>query len=52
MTGFRPEELIGRHFGALVHESSRAVADFDWASGMDRGSQELRGRVNMLARDG
>ena len=52
MTGFRPEELIGRHFGALVHESSREVADFDWASGMDSGSQELRGRVNMLARDG
>ncbi len=52
MTGFRPEELIGRHFGALVHESSREVADFDWVSGMASGSQELRGRVNMLARDG
>ena len=52
MTGFRPDELIGRHFGALVHESSREVADFDWASGMGNGSQELRGRVNMLARDG
>ena len=52
MTGFRPDELIGRHFGALVHESSREVADFDWASGMGNGSQELRGRVNLLARDG
>ena len=34
LTGFRPDELIGRHFGALVHESSREVAEFDWAAGM------------------
>ena len=52
LTGVQPDELVGRHFGALVHESSREVADFDWAAGMAQGSQEIRGRVNLLAQDG
>jgi PAS domain S-box-containing protein len=52
MTGVRPDELLGRHFGAFVHESSREVAEVDWTAGMGAGSQEIRGRVNLLARDG
>jgi PAS domain S-box-containing protein len=28
------------------------VAEFDWAAGMTAGSQEVRGRVNLLGRDG
>ena len=52
LTGWRPEDLIGRHFGALVHESSREVAEIDWTAGMTREFQEVRGRVNLLHRDG
>ncbi len=52
LTGRRPEELLGQHFGALVHESSRDVAEFDWTTGMQRGSQEVRGRVNLAGADG
>ena len=52
MTGVRPDELLGRHFGAFVHESSRDVAEVDWTVGMIAGSQEIRGRVNLRARDG
>ena len=52
LTGRQPNELIGQHFGALVHESSQAIADFDWTSGMQRGSQEVRGRVNLAGADG
>ena len=52
LTGRQPEELLGRHFGALVHESSREVADFDWTTGMATGSQEVRGRLNLAGADG
>jgi PAS domain S-box-containing protein len=52
MTGRYPEDLLGRHFGALLHESSRDVAEFDWTSGMTVGSQEVRGRINLLGQDG
>ena len=52
LTGFRPEELIGQHFGALVHASSREVAEFDWTSTMEAPSQEVRGRLNLQHRDG
>jgi PAS domain S-box-containing protein len=52
LTGRQPEELLGEHFGALVHESSRDVAEFDWTTGMRRGSQEVRGPVNLAGADG
>jgi PAS domain S-box-containing protein len=52
LTGWRPEELLGRHFGALVHESSSEVANIDWAAGLAEPQQELRGRLNLLHRDG
>ncbi|HLO35753.1 MAG TPA: PAS domain S-box protein, partial [Candidatus Deferrimicrobium sp.] len=56
LTGWRAEELLGRHFGAIVHESSREVAEIDWTArmgeGPDEGDRELRGRVNLLHRDG
>jgi PAS domain S-box-containing protein len=52
LTGWRPEELLGQHFGALVHESSSDVATLDWTAGMSQPSQELRGRLNLLHRDG
>ncbi|HXI81584.1 MAG TPA: GAF domain-containing protein [Verrucomicrobiae bacterium] len=51
LTGWHPDELLGRHFGALVHESSRDVAEIDWTAGMAE-DRELRGRVNLLHRDG
>ena len=52
LTGFQPDELLGEHFGALVHESSREVADSDWTTAMQMGSQEVRGRLNLRHRDG
>ena len=52
MTGRRADELLGQHFGVLLHESSRDVAELDWSAGMAAESQELRGRVNMLGADG
>ena len=51
LTGWQPEELLGRHFGALVHESAREVAEIDWTNGMAE-DRELRGRLNLLHRDG
>ncbi|HEY8437539.1 MAG TPA: GAF domain-containing protein, partial [Candidatus Limnocylindrales bacterium] len=60
LTGWRADELLGKHFGALVHESSRDVAEIDWTAGLTAGAgadadaegRELRGRVNLLHRDG
>ena len=52
LTGWRPEELLGRHFGALVHSSSREVAELNWVETFTSPSQEVRGRVNLLRRDG
>jgi PAS domain S-box-containing protein len=56
LTGWRADEVLGKHFGALVHESSREVAEIDWTAslGEDDGSggRELRGRVNLLHKDG
>ena len=52
LTGFQPDELIGEHFGALVHDSSRDVAEIDWTKQMEHESQEVRGRLNLRHRDG
>ena len=52
LTGFRPDELLGKHFGAIVHESSRDVTQIDWSDALNVPSQELRGRINLLHRDG
>jgi PAS domain S-box-containing protein len=52
LTGWRPDDLLGRHFGALVHDSSREVAEIDWTLAMSSVSQELRGRLNLLHKDG
>ena len=52
LTGRQPEELLGQHFGALIHDSSSEVANFDWTTGMQAGSQEVRGRVNLAGADG
>ncbi|HYH93678.1 MAG TPA: GAF domain-containing protein [Candidatus Saccharimonadales bacterium] len=52
LTGFRPEELLGQHFGAIVHPSSRDVAEIDWTEALFAPSQEIRGRINLLHRDG
>ncbi len=52
LTGFRPEELLGEHFGAIVHPSSRDVAEIDWTAAMNAPSQEVRGRISLQHRDG
>jgi PAS domain S-box-containing protein len=56
LTGWRADELLGQHFGALVHASSKDVAEIDWTAGFDEaqasGDRELRGRVNLLHKDG
>ncbi len=52
LTGFRPEELLGQHFGAIVHASTREVAEIDWTAAMKAPSQEVRGRLNLQHRDG
>jgi PAS domain S-box-containing protein len=52
LTGWRPEDLLGRHFGAIVHESSIEVAQVDWTASLTTEHRELRGRLNLLHRDG
>ena len=52
LTGKTAERYLGKHFGTLVHGSSREVAEYDFAAGMTTGSQELRGRVNLEGPDG
>jgi PAS domain S-box-containing protein len=52
LTGFHPDELLGQHFGALVHDSSRDVTEIDWTTAMEAGSQEVRGRLSLRHRDG
>ena len=52
LTGWKPEELLGGHFGGLVHPSSREVAEIDWVDGLTDGNNEIRGRVNLLHSDG
>ena len=52
LTGWTPQDLLGKHFGALVHESSRDVATVDWTQSMTAEFQEIRGRLNLLHRDG
>ena len=52
LTGWKPEDLLGRHFGALVHPSSQDVADLNWVETFISPSQEVRGRVNLLRSDG
>jgi PAS domain S-box-containing protein len=52
LTGWKPEELLGQHFGAIVHPSSHQIAEIDWTRGMRMPQQELRGRLNLLHRDG
>ena len=52
LTGWTPHELLGRHFGALVHSSSQEVAELNWVATFTSPSQEVRGRVNLLRRDG
>jgi PAS domain S-box-containing protein len=52
MTGWTPLELLGEHFGAIVHDSTRDVAEVDWTAGVSAANPELRGRVNLLHRDG
>jgi PAS domain S-box-containing protein len=52
LTGFQPEELLGQHFGALVHESSNDVAELDWTAALVGPSQEVRGRLSLRHRDG
>ena len=52
LTGRGAEAFLGKHFGALVHGTSRDVAEYDFAAGMTSGAQELRGRVNLEGPDG
>ena len=52
LTGFAPDELIGQHFGALVHASSREVAEIDWTTAMSAPSQEIRGRLSVRTATG
>ena len=52
LTGWEPAELLGQHFGALVHESSREVAEVDWTKSMTSATHEFRGRVRLRHKDG
>ena len=52
MTGWTPLELLGEHFGAIVHDSTREVAEVDWTAGVSAANPELRGRLNLRHRDG
>jgi PAS domain S-box-containing protein len=52
MTGWTPLDLLGEHFRAIVHDSTRDVAEVDWTAGITADNPELRGRVNLRHRDG
>jgi PAS domain S-box-containing protein len=52
LTGLHPADVLGRHFGVLIHESSRDVAEFDYTADLTTESPELRGRVNLVGPDG
>ncbi|HEY6058371.1 MAG TPA: GAF domain-containing protein, partial [Candidatus Limnocylindrales bacterium] len=52
LTGWQPDDLLGQHFGALVHPDSDDVALRDWTEGAVGPVQELRGRLGLRHRDG
>jgi PAS domain S-box-containing protein len=52
LSGWRPDELFGKHFGALVHPSSPEVTEIDWTKALSEENRELRGRLNLLHKDG
>ena len=52
LTGWLPEELLGKHFGAIVHESSAAATRVDWTANLTVEHKEIRGRLDLLHRDG
>lgn len=52
LTGHRPDDVVGRRFGWLFHESSQDIAGSDWSAGMSAEAPEIRRRVDLRARDG
>src|SRR5262249_33465233 len=54
LTGWGADELLGKHFAALAHAPARAGARSDCAAALEdsEGGRELRGRVNLLHKDG
>ncbi|HUG47223.1 MAG TPA: PAS domain S-box protein [Candidatus Limnocylindria bacterium] len=51
-TGWRPEQLLGRPFTALVHRDSRATARNAWQAIRDEPSRETSVRLDLRRRDG
>jgi PAS domain S-box-containing protein len=52
LTGHRPDDVVGKPFGWLFHESSQVVAGPDWSAGLSAEASEIRGRVDLRATDG
>ena len=52
LTGFHPDELLGQHFGAFVHESSREVAEIDWTARWSRVRRRFAAGSTCCHRDG
>jgi PAS domain S-box-containing protein len=52
LTGWLPEELLGKYFGEIVHESSAEATRVDWTANLTVEHKEIRGRLDLLHRDG
>jgi len=52
LSGWRPDELIGKHFGVLVHPSSGTRLSEAWAAVVDEGEPERVTRFYLKHRDG
>ncbi|MDX6585476.1 MAG: hypothetical protein QOI10_4660, partial [Solirubrobacterales bacterium] len=52
LTGWLPDELLGKHFGAIVHDSSAEATRVDWTANLTSEHKEIRGRLDLLHRDG
>ncbi len=52
MTGWKPQELIGKHFGVLVHPNSAERTEQAWAHGRADPSRKTQYRLDLRHRDG
>src|SRR4029079_42980 len=52
LTGYAPEELTGKHFSAVVHESSLGVAGERWAELQAQPDSESQAALLLQGRDG
>ncbi|MDQ3870171.1 MAG: GAF domain-containing protein [Chloroflexota bacterium] len=52
LTGWKPQELLGQHFGILIHASSAEDAARTWNDAVADPSRQAQFRINLRHRDG